>query len=217
MVTRAENRHTKLYKVGNASADAASLGITIGSRVANVSQLKVIAAAAAGSASATGLGLVVAGGVLQVIGIGKNSVAAVKSHRHMKGLSELAKSAPQFTDQCSGDANNHTQIVKEVLPYIIGQKKTKRDRRAVKTIPGVGLLESIKAGLNKARKHCNGTLGKKRTLYAEMLAAHLIMGNCRLSELIVAELYDCESMEWIKNHCEIFPASELLAEKMKSR
>lgn len=128
-----------------------------------------------------------------------------------------AQGASQYAGQCKGESANHERIVKEILPYIIKQKKSKRDRRAFKTVPGIGLLESIKAGVNKVRKHCDGSLGKKRTLYSEILAAHLIVGNCKLCELIVAELYDFESMVWIKNHCEIFPAAELLADKMKSR
>ncbi|MCG8653141.1 MAG: hypothetical protein MI861_25095, partial [Pirellulales bacterium] len=89
-------------------------------------------------------------------------------------------------------------------------------RRTQKAVPCVGLLESIRAVGNWAWKKHKGELGKKRTFFAEVLATHLTIGDCRLAEEVVMELYDAESMIWIRDCCEPDIATELIAAKMKS-
>ncbi len=216
MTTRAENRHAKLKQTANVATMATNYAITVATRAQHIKDLGVIATGAGAAVSATGVGLVIAGGVLQVIGIGKNSVAAVKSHLHMKGLKDIQARASSLCGECAGEKMRHQAIVASVLPYLIQQKKTKRDRRATKTVPCVGLLESIRAVGNWAWKKHKGELGKKRTFFAEVLATHLTMGDCRMTEAIVAELYDFESMLWIRDYCEPDLATELIAAKMKS-
>jgi hypothetical protein len=62
-----------------------------------------------------------------------------------------------------------------------------------------------------------GSLGKKRTRYAEFLAVHLLTSQCWLADAIVSELYTPGEMIWMKEpartSAEIAP---LLADKMKS-
>ncbi len=216
MTSKAENRHTKLKKVGNVGTTVAKHAISVTTRVSDIKELGVIAAGAGAAVSATGGGLVIAGGVLQVIGIGKNSVAAVKSHNHMKGLEDIQARASSLNVSCNGEAMKHQAIVASILPYLIEQKKTKRDRRVQKAIPCVGLLESIRAVGNWAWKKHKGELGKKRYEFAEILASHLTVSGCALAAEIVAELYDFESMVWLQSACEPGLATELIASKMKS-
>lgn len=216
MTSRAENRNTKLKQVGSVGTVVANQAITITTRVQSIHELGVIASAAGAAVSATGVGLVVAGGVLQVIGIGKNSVAAVKSHHHMKGLEDIQSRASVLGCACTGDAMFHQAVIASILPYLVKQKKTKRDRRIVKSTPGIALLESIRAVGNWAWKKQKGELGKTRTFFADVLGIHLTIARCPLVEEVVTELYDHESMVWIRDCCEPVVAAELLAAKMKS-
>lgn len=213
MTTRAENRHTKLKKGANVALDGAGIGVQVASRVSDVSALEVLGAAAAGTVATTGFGLVVGGAGLTIIGMGKNLTAAHKSQRHMEGLSEIAKKGASYADACTGDQVRHTVLLNDVLPYVIKQKKTKRNRRVVKAVPGVGLAESLRA---IGRRLTKKDRGKFRMMAAECLAAHLIVGRCKLAEDITTELYDYESMVWIRDACEVEAGMEILADKMKS-
>ncbi|MEM9828093.1 MAG: hypothetical protein AAF958_15990 [Planctomycetota bacterium] len=183
------------------------------------SQLGPIAGAAGAAVSATGIGLVITGGVLQVIGTVKNGRAAISSHRHAKGLQEIQSRASSLSHLCSGCSIVHDKIASEVLPYIIAQKQTKRFRRGVMATPGISLLESIRAVGKKGYKFCRGTLGVKRAQNAELLAKHLIEPSfgCVLVQEIVMELFDEAAMDWMLAACTTEVAAGLIAEKLKSR
>ena len=61
----------------------------------------------------------------------------------------------------------------------------------------------------------NGTLGLRRTYFAECLAVHLITANCALAEAFVTALYSEEEMHRLKQ-MDSETAAPLLADKMKS-
>lgn len=209
----------------NATKASVAAGVTISvtTKVASLSQLGPVAGAAGAAVCATGIGLVVVGGALQVAGVGRNTAAAVSSYRHMKGLETIQAQAASLQECCGGSANQHQNIRSAVLPYLIKQKAEKTGRRAVGAVPTIGLAETFYAIGRRCYKSCKGTLGKKRTAYACMLADHLITSSkdgrdgCEFVERIIAELYDMPSMVWIRDACTIEVATDLIAEKMKSR
>ena len=85
----------------------------------------------------------------------------------------------------------------------------------VGAVPGVGLLETVRAIGKKAYKAATGTLGVNRKRAATWLARHLITHNCGLAQVIVAELYSFEEMLWIKDQ-EMDQVVQLLEKKLAS-
>lgn len=210
--------HSDMKTAASRAHNLGGAAISVTQRVAEFHQFGPLAAAAGAVVSSTGIGLAVTGGVLQVIGTVKNTRAAVSSHRHANGLRELQARAAGINHLCSGDDKEHQQILTDILPYTIKQKESKRNRRAVKAVPMIGLLESIRAVGKKAYKYCNGNLGKTRSENAMVLAKHLTAENfgCVLVQEMVAELFDQDAMAWIRDTCTPKVAAGLIATKLKS-
>ncbi|MES2103402.1 MAG: hypothetical protein V4634_05235 [Pseudomonadota bacterium] len=222
----AVNKHLQIAKkVGKGGATAASVGIQIAQVATGTSSLSVIAAAVAGGVSATGVGLVVTGGVLTIASSIASGRAAYKTKQHLNGLHTILSNKTAYECQCKRvdnmDAEQarqlfHAMIADHVLPYIIGKKTAKMYRKGASAIPGVGLLEGIRAIGKKGYKFASGTLGAKRERAAGHLARHLQQYDCKMVEDIISELYSVEEMQWLKYHTTHKVAKEFLMEKIKS-
>ena len=185
-------------------------------RVSNISQLGVIATAAAGVGAVSGYGLVLGLSVKQAADIVADVRASAKSINHASNLQRIQHQAKLPPKWC-GDRANHDAVAYQVLPYVCKQKTEKAARRAVHAVPVVGFGETLYAAWRKGSKTLRGTLGKKREMMAMRLAEHLIADECELAESIVAELFDKASMLWLKHRCTVEPAARILAERMRSR
>ncbi|MFZ6648538.1 hypothetical protein ACO0LO_22640 [Undibacterium sp. TJN25] len=220
------NKHTQLAKrVIKGGASVAGAGIQVAQIATSTSSLTVVAAAVAGGFAATGVGLVVAGGVLTIASSISSGRAAYKTKQHLNGLGEIMAKRADYIFKCaSADASDsqnarqisHDVISKSVLPYIISKKTAKLYRKGASAIPGVGLLETIRAVGKKGYKYASGSLGVQRERAAAHLARHLHECNCSLVEDIIAELYSVEEMQWLKYHTTHAVAVEFLMTKLKS-
>jgi hypothetical protein len=213
------NRHWNLKTGAKIGAAAGSVGVAIAQTATGTSTLAVLAAAGAG-VSATGVGLAVTGGVLTVTSTVVSGRAAYKTYKHKKHLKEIHAQRGQFAcnpaDVTDFNVFHHKVIANDVLPYVISKKSSKLVRKGASTVPGLSLLEGIRAVSKKGYKWTRGTLGENRTNASMWLANHLLSHNCGLAEAIVAELYSHDEMLWMKYHCSGENAVNLLKEKMKS-
>lgn len=181
------------------------------------------------AASSLGIGLVAAGGVLTV---GSSIYAARSAHKsriHRDKLRLLLRrGAEQYTcHQIPRDAKNplldqepsntiqHNIVYEQVLPYVIDKKDTKFMRKAASAVPGVAILEGVRAVTKKAYKALSGTLGEHRREASRWLAVHLVTHNCSLAQAIVAQLYSFEELR-IMETFDSDKVVELLMDKMKS-
>ncbi|MES2068886.1 MAG: hypothetical protein V4488_00960 [Pseudomonadota bacterium] len=220
------NRHLQIAKkVGKGGSTAASVGIQIAQVATGSSSLSVIAAAVAGGVSATGVGLVVTGGVLTIASSIAAGRAAYKTKQHLNGLNTILSNKTAYQCQCKTLSNLdaeparqlvHNMIADHVLPYIISKKTAKMYRKGASAIPGVGLLEGIRAISKKGYKFASGTLGAKRERAAAHLARHLQRYECKLVEDIISELYSVEEMQWLKQHASHKIVTEFIMDKIKS-
>jgi hypothetical protein len=214
------NRHRMLKKTFKAGATAASMGVSAAQIGTGTGALALIT----GAVSATGIGLVVAGGVLTVGSCLASGRSAYKTSKHIDGLKALEASAATMAcnvvheEALHGIANtqHHQIILKGVLPYVIKKKTSKLHRKAATTVPGVALLEGLRAISKKGYKYVRGTLGVNREYAAVWLAHHFLTYDCELSDAIIAELYGSEDeMIWLKQQ-DGEVVVQLLMDKMKS-
>jgi hypothetical protein len=217
------NRHRALKKTFKLGATAASIGVS-GAQIGTGTGALAMITGAAGAVSATGVGLVVVGGVLTIGTCLASGRSAYKTKKHIDGLKALETAAPSMScevvhdESLHGIANvfHHEIILKGVLPYVIKKKTSKFHRKAATTIPGVALLEGLRAIGKKGYKFVKGTLGANRENAATWLAHHLLTYNCELAEAIVEELYGSEDeVIWLKQQ-DGEVVVELLMDKMKS-
>lgn len=214
------NRWRTAKIAGKAGLAAAGVGVQVAQYATGASTLALLTAGAA--ASATGIGLIVTGAALTLSTSVLSARSANKSRLHRNHLQDIQKRVNSYAcgpidanDQASLRQTEHQVIADGVLPYLIQQKSTKYHRKVVGAVPGVGLLETVRAVGRKAYKAYTGELGVKRHRAARWLALHLITHNCGLAQAIVAELYSFEEMLWIKDQ-EFKEVIKLLEDKMKS-
>jgi hypothetical protein len=187
-------------------------------------------ATGAAAASATGIGLVVGGGLLTVGSCVFAARSAYKSYRHRNVLQEIfrrgaelpCQKIPSYGNAVPGlhkllprNAVQHDAVLNGVLPYLISQKDAKFKRKAFSAVPGAALLETMRAVGKKAYKQLAGTLGVDRKHAARWLAIHLITHDCALTQAIVAELYSFEEMLLLKTY-DSDKVVPYLEDKMKS-
>ncbi|MBL8848218.1 MAG: hypothetical protein JNG89_00975 [Planctomycetaceae bacterium] len=215
------NRHRALKKTFKLGATAASIGVSAAQMGTGTGALALMTGAAV---SATGVGLVVAGGVLTVGTCLASGRSAYKTKKHIDGLKSLQTSAQSMScevvhaEALHGIANtfHHEIILKGVLPYVIKKKTSKFHRKAATTVPGVALLEGLRAIGKKGYKYVKGSLGVNRENAATWLAHHLLTYECELAEAIVEELYGSEDeVIWLKQQ-DGEVVVQLLMDKMKS-
>jgi hypothetical protein len=213
------NRWRTTKRTGKVGLTIAGVGVQVAQQATGASTLALLTAGAA--ASATGIGLIVTGAALTLSTSILSARSAYKSREHRNHLQAIQDRVNAYACMTidGKDASlrpiEHQTIADGVLPYLIEQKSTKYHRKVVGAVPGLGLLESVRAIGNKAYKAATGTLGVKRHRAARWLALHLITHNCGLAQAIVAELYSFEEMLWIKDQ-EFKEVVKLLEDKMKS-
>jgi hypothetical protein len=179
--------------------------------------------------SATGVGLVAAGGVLTVGSCVYAARSAYKTYQHREVLLDLERRKggfncklipmtakhPDLVEGFPPNRTEHNTVCDEVLPYIIAKKKAKLIRKGGSIVPGGGLVDGLYGAGKKGFKWFKGTLGVNRTNAARWLAVHLITHKCEIAEAIVAELYSLEECQILKtfNSDKLIP---YLMDKMKS-
>ncbi len=197
------------------------IGVSVAQLATQTQSLAVAGAILAGTAvSATGVGLVVAGGVLTLGSMATNATSMVKTSAHVIALKKIRDHIGNFAKcQCMSGArltsdmgHDHEWIANKVLPYIISQKTEKAVKKGVGVLPGVGLLTT---GYRLGRFLFKKNRGKKRGYYAYVLTRHLITHDCALAGAIVAELFSINEMLTIRMF-ETDKSSEVVAKKMKS-
>jgi hypothetical protein len=213
------NRWRTAKRTGKVGLTVAGVGVQVAQYATGASTLALVTAGAA--ASATGIGLIVTGAALTLSTAVLSARSANKSRVHRNHLQAIQDRVntyacnPIDNDKASLREMEHQVVATGVLPYLIEQKSTKYHRKVVGAVPGLGLVESVRAVGKKAYKAATGTLGVKRHRAARWLALHLISHNCGLSQAIVAELYSFEEMLWIKDQ-DFKEVVKLLEDKMKS-
>ena len=197
---------------------AGGLGVTIATAATHTPT--VIAIAGGAALSATGVGLVVVGGVLTLASITASGVSMVKTTAHVVALKKIKANAGAYAKcTCPWGApvtadmgHDHEWIASKVLPYIISQKTEKAVKKGVGIVPGAGLLTNIyRAGRAAFKKD----RGKKRGYYAHVLTRHLVTHDCALAKAIVTELFSEQEMLTIRQF-ETDKSSGVVAKKMKS-
>lgn len=192
-------------------------GVTIASSSLSAAQhLSLLTFGAA--ASATGIGLVVAGAALTAATMGSSAVSAYKTYNHRSNLQSILerKSCYGCRTWEGRDSNykEHSKIADEILPYIISQKTEKLAKKAIGTT-GLGVLTSGYGVVRNLYKRAVGTLGAERGAAASWLSLHFMTHNCGLAQAIVAELYSFEEMLWLLEK-DTDTATPLLMAKMTS-
>jgi hypothetical protein len=214
----------RVAKAAATAGNLASTGAQLGTHTGTIA----LVTGAAG-ASATGIGLVVAGGALTLGTSIFAARSAYKTSGHQRVLERLHRGSTgtvcnQLAQEISEwgtremlprDHHEHNIVANEVLPYIILQKASKFQRKVFSSVPGLGLLETARAVGNKAYKALKGTLGEERTNAARWLARHLITHNCALAQGIVVELYSFDEFVVMQTF-ESDKLVPLLADKMRS-
>jgi hypothetical protein len=205
--------------VGSKALDGSGPVMNVGTNSAGIGGLAMATGAAA--ASATGVGLVVAGALLTGGATTKSIVAAVSSKHHrdnLRTIDLISRRVREFPctvpDGADHDLMGHLRIVHNVLPYAIEQKDKKFKKRALGAVPVLGTLPvAIYTAYRSATKE---NKGQRRTEMAYELAVHLITHNCGLAQIIVAELVGgVEKMMWMMTQ-DSDVVTALIAEKLKS-
>lgn len=206
--------------VAGAGLTAGSMAITGAQLGTGTSSLAVGGAIAAGVAvSATGLGLVIVGGILTLASVATSGTSMVKSAAHVIGLKKILREPAKFAAcKCEAAsvpadmANDHQWIATKVLPYIISQKTEKAVKKGVGVVPGAGILTNL---YRLGRFAFKADRGKKRGFYAQVLTRHLITHDCALAGAVVAELFSAQEMLTLRQF-DSDQSGPLIASKMKS-
>ena len=212
----------------------AKAGVGIAKEAYNIEQYALIAAVASGAAvSATGVGLVAASLALSLGSAAFAGRSAYKTHRHIQALQAIQAAhdslgycgpvfRPDGPEFRSGLASKpiqdrcHRVIRDDVLPYILGQKESKRLKKGISAVPIIGgKFVGIHRLGRRAYKDHEGTLGVDRTNAATWLTLHLLCANCALGQAIVAALYSTDEM-FEMMHLDGDQVVAKLASKMKS-
>jgi hypothetical protein len=225
----AVNRYRLAKQAGKIGLSAASKGVSAAQYATHAGTTSVVAAAVAGAAvSATGIGLAVVAGAATIGSSVLAATSAVKTDNHIKALLEIHHNRNEYTcleisqdgiPQSRSSAYStkvHEMIGNNTLPYIIQQKNNKYTHKVVAAIPLIGVIETVRASVNKAHKYATGELGAKRKEQARFLAEHFIHCDCGLSNAIVTELYNMADMEWLRSEADYDQVTEALALKMKT-
>ena len=191
------NRHRVLKQAGSTGAMMTGTGISVTQSVLGTGGVIALATGAA-AASATGIGLIVAGAIVYGGQLAVSGRAAHKTRQHLVNLKKIAARAGSY--QCAGlfdhgkDFDEHRTLIADVLPYILAQKQKKFGRRVAGAIPVASEGEMIRAGFRKLYKKFKGSAGEDRWRAAAWLTRHLFTHNCGLVQAIVAELLSYEEM-----------------------
>jgi hypothetical protein len=213
------NRHRALKGTAKGLSLTARGGLTAAGFATQNSTLAVAGAIAAGAAvSATGIGLVAAGGAL-MIGTAILDINAVASTiAHLEGLEALQRNVGNFanckpTPSAKDAGVYHAFIADKVLGYIISQKKEKVGRKGVGIVPGGSILTGA---YTLGRMLFKKNKGVKRNFYANALGEHLITCSCPLAKQIVTNLLGSAADMQQLMHMNLDQVGPIIANKMKS-
>lgn len=212
-----KRRSHGLKSTTKATSTVSSLGISAAQMATGTSSLKVVSALAAGTAvGATGVGLLIGAGALTLGVAAQAGRSAYKTNKHVNNLKQVKLDTGKY-DCPHKNGHDHNEVIHTILPYIIEKKRSKLHRKTfvAGTLGTGGALESSRAIIKKAYKFFNGSLGKNRTYYANVLARHFLQCECGCTDTIVGELYSTEEMNMmidLKHDAVV----ELLKDKMKS-
>lgn len=216
-------------KLGNRAMTAASTGISAAQTATGTSALGLAKAAAFGAGatvSATGIGLIAAGGVAMVTSSVTSGVSYFKTKAHLSGLVKIYEEREKYSNcwciegrkmqKTATNARQHDIIANQILPYIISQKEKKKDKKAVGMVPAVGSsVNTLQSFWHNLKKRWDGTLGVKRNRAAQWLAYHFMSSHCPLADAIIDELLGAGSHTSF-DRTEYSVLTEVLANKMKS-
>jgi hypothetical protein len=208
------SKHPK--KVVRGTLTAAGLGITA-AQFGTGTGYVALATGAAAATSATGIGLVVAGGAITLGMMAAGAVSAYKTSQHLKLLEKIYEK--RNTCLCEKvdyepRIDDHKYIADKILPWIISQKKHKR-RKKIGSALGGGLGVSAWSAIRWLHKKRLGTLGQRRSFYANVLAVHLLTFQCSLTLQIVAALVGTQKLLEMM-YSDSNTITPEIAEKMKS-
>ena len=204
--------------VGLGAVNSAMGGAALGG--ATLSGATGWAAVAGGGVSLLGgpFALLAAGTALSLGGSIRQGRATYKTNKHIQNLEKILTMAARDEMYCDARTSaDHHNIVHVVLPYIIQQKKKKRMRKAARTLPVLGNIETARSMMRKSMKLWSKTNGKQRGIKAEQLALHHVQTNCAVTSAIIAELFSVDIA--VAEEARFLDSSELgpiLETKMKS-
>lgn len=165
-----------------------------------------------------GLAVAAAAGGMQIASMGLGVVSAVKTWDHLKAIAELGGQSYACTALPGGGGGegraDHGHIQFNIIPYIINKKSAKFGKKLGAGI-GLGALVSLYSVGKKAYKGLRGTLGKRRSFYAYVIARHMITHDCKLCEALIGELFTPDDYGRLKT-MNSTDASGWIAVKMKS-
>jgi hypothetical protein len=219
---KAISRWPKLKSAAKAGLAATGVGISGAQTGLNISTVALATGAAA--ASATGIGLVVTGGIATLTGAALSGKSALSTSKIVDTLENIAERRGAFgCFPCPGQADSgghahhraHAAVRDDVLPYVLAQKEEKLKRKIFGAVPVVNSAGTVYSASRWMYKKLRGSLGEDRNRMASVLAEHLITRDCPLAQAIVSALFSYEEMLWLleKDESEVAP---LLAKKMKS-
>ncbi len=209
------NKSDLLAKTGNAVSTVGSYGVSI-AQLSTGAPGVVALATGATVAGAGPIGLLVASLVFTVGFSVQAGVSAVKTHKHIQELEQIAAQAGSYS--CSKSAgHDHNHVVATALPYIIAKKRAKRARKGFSTVPFAVSLETARAGLKAGYKKLTRTKGKARNYHALVLARHHCTSDCALTAAIIKSLFwvDDDVVEDLRSE-NIEEVAAVLSTKMKS-
>jgi hypothetical protein len=221
----APNRHQTAKKIGTVAMRVGQAASTTAQHVqigATGMHFALAGAASGAAIGATGIGAIAVGGALALGVAGLNARSAYKTSKHIENLQTIQRNSGDYFCKmlpARGNVPNlHDTIRDTVLPYIISQKQEKRVKKGVGAVPVAGsattVLHRIGRGIYKSLR---STRGKRRNLYAEFLAVHLLTAECQLVDAIIRELLSEDVLEWMKQPGQTNNTiGGLIAEKMKS-
>ena len=208
---------TRIAGTSNTAANIGS-GIATHAGIGGIAgKVGLGAAAGALTVGTGGVALAVGAGVLQLGSMIAAARSVSKTWEHLEHLSKIRAHqhyACTALQGATGGQGDHQHIHNNVISYTIAKKSAKLVKKGATAVGGGALTGLFGLGKN-LYKRARGTLGKRRTFYAFIVARHMITHDCKLCEALVTELFDHESYERLKT-MNSEDASGWIARKMKS-
>jgi hypothetical protein len=220
----------------SAFKSVAKAGMTVASKSLTVAQHAgaaanavhvggALGAAATGIGVATGgIGFVAAGAAFSLISFVKDTASWVKTNEHINDLNDvlrLRNLCKCWALQGGSDErfrHFHTYIRDTILPWIIRQKKQKAFKKGASAVT-LGTGGILTTGVGVARnlyKRAKGTLGTKRSYYADVLAVHFLTHSCELVERILWSLFSDDDLVAKMRYSSSQVIGPIIAKKLKS-
>jgi hypothetical protein len=208
------SRHIKKTVKGVGSA--AGVGMQVAQGVTHTGFV-ALGLGVVGAASATGIGLAAAGAAVTLGMMATGAASAWSTKKKIDLLEKIYGQRSSCICEAIDDVpriDDHKYIADTILPWIIRQKKHKKKKKIGSALGG-GMVVSAISMVRWLHKKRLGTLGQKRSFYAQVIAAHLLTFQCSLVTKIVAALCSPEKLvEMLSQDTDTITPE--IAEKMKS-